>query len=893
VPASPSDPASDYDQTQYTYTPAQQLATITDAAGNTWSYGYDLLGDQKSQSDPDAGAVSSLYDPAGQLMSTTDARGKTISYTYDADGRKTAEYDTTGGAAENSSDEIASWAYDTLANGTSAKGMPTSSTSYYDGAAFTEESLGYNAQGLSEGTETVIPSTSLTGALEGNYYTEDFYEPYTDELASYTDFAAGGLPSEKVTIGYNTANQPVALTSPDGYYVASLSYTVLGQPLEYTLGTTDDPVTVTDAYNQQTQWLDSQVTVTGSGTGTEVDDTAYSYDDVGDVLSEADTPSGDAAATQVQCFQYDYLGRLTDAWSQSAAGCPATAPSASGIGGAQPYLQTFSYDVTNNVTADDLTTGAPGAQTTVDATNTYPAPGQPGPHQLTSQDITSSSSGPSTATQAYNADGDLATVTTPAQTQTFTWDDANRLSSATTTPAGSSTGSTTNYLYDADGNLLLQADPGSTTLYLGDEQLVLDTSGTNVGTVSGTRYYSIGGETIAARSSDGTADYLIGDSQGTSQLAINVSNLDVTRRYFGPYGNELDSPPAAFPGDKGFVGGTTDPATGLTNLGAREYNPVNGQFISPDPLVDPTDPQDLNPYAYAADDPASDSDPSGAVRVDEGNAASQPDDLSECDTNITACEYDFYAANGGQTSGGVPDGKGYNPPPDNGDGCNADGCVSIITGQSIPIPPPLFGPPPARKVVTNGTEDFCGGVASRFSGCTASDGSTHGGGGFNLFDWIGHQVSKHWQGILQIGVFAACLGSSMVLCGVAEGADLLIKFSVTGAETGQWDYKSLAEGALIDVASAGAGYGLGKVIELATTETSGLVAADGSKISGLAGKYFGAFTREYIPRHAAQFIARHEAPMFLNNPAPVLAQITGRAFMNQLSCNAVREDWCP
>ena len=48
----PSDPAPDYDETAYTYTPAQQLATITDAAGNKWSYSYDLAGDQTSQSDP-------------------------------------------------------------------------------------------------------------------------------------------------------------------------------------------------------------------------------------------------------------------------------------------------------------------------------------------------------------------------------------------------------------------------------------------------------------------------------------------------------------------------------------------------------------------------------------------------------------------------------------------------------------------------------------------------------------------------------------------------------------------------------------------------------------------------------------------------------------------------
>ena len=55
APVAVTDPASDYDATTYTYTPGQQLATITDAGGNAWSYTYDLLGDQLTQSDPGRG----------------------------------------------------------------------------------------------------------------------------------------------------------------------------------------------------------------------------------------------------------------------------------------------------------------------------------------------------------------------------------------------------------------------------------------------------------------------------------------------------------------------------------------------------------------------------------------------------------------------------------------------------------------------------------------------------------------------------------------------------------------------------------------------------------------------------------------------------------------------
>src|SRR6185437_14866615 len=132
VPASPSDPASQYDQTSYAYTPAQQLASITDAAGNAWSYTYDMLGNQLTATDPDAGTTTNTYDAANQLMTATDARNKQGSYTYDGDGRKTAEYDTTGGAAKTTADQLASWTWDTL-----AAGQLTSNTSRSGGNAYT------------------------------------------------------------------------------------------------------------------------------------------------------------------------------------------------------------------------------------------------------------------------------------------------------------------------------------------------------------------------------------------------------------------------------------------------------------------------------------------------------------------------------------------------------------------------------------------------------------------------------------------------------------------------------------------------------------------------------------------------------------------------------------
>jgi RHS repeat-associated protein len=597
VPVNPSDPASDYDATTYAYTAGKKLATATDSAGNVWSFTYDLLGDQLTSTYPDSGKTTSTYDAAQQLMTVTDARGKTISYTYDADGRKTAEYDTTGGAGENSSDELAAWTWDTI-----AKGQLTSTTSFQNGSAYTEQATGYDANGHPAGTQTIIPASQ--GALAGTYTQTYAYAP-DGQLTSYTDGAAGGLPAETVTTGYDNAGNPDSLTGASPY-VDSLSFTNLDQPQQYTMGTSSEPVYLTDSYDPQTGNLVQQNTQTGAAQ-TQVDDLNYTYDQVGAITSEADTPSEAGVAANVQCFQYDYLGRLAQAWAQGGASCAAS-PSASAEGGAAPYWQSYTYNAANDLTG--ITSTSPsGAVTTT--TNSYPAAGSAQPHAITSQSVTSPA-GTTISGYGYNAAGELTSLTSAtAGNQALTWNDAGQLSLDAVTAAGGGTAQDTSYIYDANGNLLIRSDPGSTTLLLGDSELVLNTG---TGTVTGTRFYSIGGLPVAARTGATSLAYLVGDQQNTEETSIDAATLAVTRRYFDPYGNTIGATPSSWPGgQKGFVNGTADPAasTGLTDLGSREYQATTASFISPDSILNTYDPQDLNPYAYSNDNPASYSDPTG------------------------------------------------------------------------------------------------------------------------------------------------------------------------------------------------------------------------------------------------------------------------------------------
>lgn len=95
-----------------------------------------------------------------------------------------------------------------------------------------------------------------------------------------------------------------------------------------------------------------------------------------------------------------------------------------------------------------------------------------------------------------------------------------------------------------------------------------------------------------------------------------AANQPVTRRAFKPFGEARGPKPTSWPDSRSYLGaGIDDTATGLTHLGAREYDQANGRFISADPLLDITDPLQMNGYSYAKNSPVSTSDPDGLKPV--------------------------------------------------------------------------------------------------------------------------------------------------------------------------------------------------------------------------------------------------------------------------------------
>jgi RHS repeat-associated protein len=255
------------------------------------------------------------------------------------------------------------------------------------------------------------------------------------------------------------------------------------------------------------------------------------------------------------------------------------------------------------------TTGGPAT----DTTRVY-APPATGTHDLPK--VTQTGTDPHTDTYTYDAAGNTATRTLGADPQqTLNWDPQGHLASVT-----QDTGPVASYTYDADGNRLTATDVTGTTLYLPDgNELLLKPDNTLVGT----RYYTFNGKTVAIRTG-GRISFLISDPNGTGTTQIDATTQAVTRRRTTVFGDTRGTPTAPWQGTKGFVGGTTDAATGLTHLGAREYDPTTGRFISVDPVLEPGSPQTLNGYTYGAANPLVYSDPSGMILKCGGDDAACP-----------------------------------------------------------------------------------------------------------------------------------------------------------------------------------------------------------------------------------------------------------------------------
>ncbi|MFM9607719.1 polymorphic toxin-type HINT domain-containing protein [Streptomyces niveiscabiei] len=597
-------PGASYTTTKSAYELDGKQKTLTGPDNTAWTYTYDLFGRPAKVSDPDKGTSTVEFDVLDRPTKATDSTNTSILTGYDELSRITGTWKNT----RTDANQLTGYTYDTL-----LKGSPTSSTRYVGGktgSAYTQTVTAYDTLGRATNTQLQLPSTDpfVTAKQPATLAFESHYS-LDGTLQQTKEPALGGLPSENIDYGYDDLGNPKSIGGATGYLLDT-SYSATSQPQQLTLGTGGSGskgVYVTNIYEEGTNRL-TRSNVTDQTHPYMLQDLNYTYDQTGNVTKISDpTLLGGSSTADTQCFAYDGYQRLTEAWTPTSQNCTDNR-NAANLSGPAPYWSSYTYNTAGQRTSETVHKSTSDAKTTYCYTKTAQ------PHTLSG---TTTGTDCAVPQKKYTYDTTGNTVERPGKSgaQALTWSPEGKLNKLT------ENGTSTDYLYSADNTLLIRATQnGERVLYAGATELHLRADGT----VWAQRMYS----TWAMRSTEtGTTKltYLTADHHGTSSLSLNPDTTQTfTKRYTTPFGADRGTPLfGPWPNDKGFLGNTRDTTTGLTHIGARQYDPTTGQFLSVDPVLDPANPQTLNGYSYAANNPVSYSDPTG-LWLDDGTGHNEP-----------------------------------------------------------------------------------------------------------------------------------------------------------------------------------------------------------------------------------------------------------------------------
>ncbi|MFH9712871.1 RHS repeat-associated core domain-containing protein [Streptomyces luteogriseus] len=612
----PQPTGTDFTKTTFTYTSAGQQDTITGPDQAKWSYTYDLFGRQVTATDPDKGKNATEYNALDQVVSTTpnNDTNKKLLYNYDDLGRKTGMWQV----AKTDTNKLAAWTFDTL-----AKGQQDTAVRYdggLTGKEYTQKITAYDNLYQVTGSQLLLPDTEplvTAGVPKTLSFSTGFNLDGT--TSQYASPAIGGLPAETVSYEYDSTGHQISSKGTTGY-LQGAAFSPQGDLNQLALGM--DPADSSKkaylnwSYEPGTRRL-TRAYVTDDVHGYMPQELKFTQDDAGNVTSIFDgTTQGGTTKTDFQCFAYDGHSRMTEAWTPKTADCATSGRVMANIDGSAPYWTSYTYNPagqrkteTKHTSSGDQTTTYTYDDTTKDTK----------PHTL------DKTTGARTGNYSYDSSGNTTSRPGPTAQQTLTWNPEGELTKLTESAKEST------YLYDASGELLIRRakGDGDTVLYLpGGNEIRLTTKGTTK-TLSGTRYYTANGQTIAVRTAmsgaSGTKlNFLAADHHGTSSILLDATTYAVTKRYSTPFGDVRGTKATTWPDDKAFLGKPADASTGLTHVGAREYDPSIGQFVSVDPLLTLDQHQSLNGYAYANQHPATSSDPTGLCDDPVGNGHCRP-----------------------------------------------------------------------------------------------------------------------------------------------------------------------------------------------------------------------------------------------------------------------------
>ncbi|GAB3998747.1 hypothetical protein GCM10029992_25430 [Glycomyces albus] len=321
------EPTGDFQATTYDYTPAGHLETVTDFDGNTWSFTYDQRGRKTEAVDPDTGTTTYTYDVLGNLTATTDARGQTLSTVYDDLNRVIETWD---GQPETGT-QLTRRVWDTA-----YIGYETGSVAYYDGLKITSVTniRNWDYQPI---RQHVSIDGETAGDLAGRYGTSTGY--FLDGSTNGRTWgAAGGLDGEQVAYERDELGRLTAVYGTDGTYARNIDYDPTGRIRDAQYPNGAATLEQNWVYGQANRLAQTWTTALDrAGTLSEI---TYDYDDAGNVLSIIDNSTAENTNRQAECYAYDGLRRLTEAWTTAAPGTDSATctggPETTGTDGAAP-----------------------------------------------------------------------------------------------------------------------------------------------------------------------------------------------------------------------------------------------------------------------------------------------------------------------------------------------------------------------------------------------------------------------------------------------------------------------------------------------------------------------------------------------------------------------------
>ncbi len=274
--------------------------------------------------------------------------------------------------------------------------------------------------------------------------------------------------------------------------------------------------------------------------------------------------------------------------------------------GTQSFNRTYSYDALNRLStmADSASNqGCKGLRWTYDAW------GNRTNQAVTSGSCFTFSAAATTQNRLVGFQYDAAGNLINDGSHTYTYDAENRIIKV-------DGGSTATYAYDADGLRVTKTTGGSWTDYLYD---LSSRQITEIIPNSWRTGYVYFGGGLLAQYQNSTTSFVYSDHLGSTRIVGNLNGTVHDSMDYLPFGEQMFGNSST---THKFTGKERDSESGLDMFGARYYASSMGRFMTPDfggpmptpdpvPWADLEDPQTLNLYAYARNNPVSLADEDG------------------------------------------------------------------------------------------------------------------------------------------------------------------------------------------------------------------------------------------------------------------------------------------